>query len=515
MSIGLPGWSPEIEKGFKEILFRFLEEIQCTKAALYLFGPDDSFVLATQYGFGRRDLLAAEHRARDPLTVKARSLGDKPRAFNRSPELGPLADYFKQGRTSRVLLVPLVDGQEMIGFVDARDKGRKRAFEPRDSAAAKNIAAALLDLARQSGFAAPADTTEATFSPPVWSAPVMPGRRSDAGVPRAPMLDDPSIEELHDAALDVVLEDQVVAVAVTLATSEGAATLVYLRQGGADVDRPALILHQEMAMAEVGLAAPAKGAWQVEVRRAPATADPSAATMIASAVLLKEPEIGALIVSVIGGGGAARSALERVRGRARHAHDKSVLRFTRRNLARRLLQPGEQTFPDLVAHSEAVSRLAWAVALALDWGAARAEEAAVAGLLHDVGMRELDYERLYRNPSPTTDDRRMYQEHPATGEKIVAGTGLDDVAAAIRHHHERWDGNGYPDRLVGESIPILARLVHVAEVYDVLSSTGRYRPTLSPDKALEVLSRAAGHQFDPATVEALSKVVPEMSGSRG
>jgi len=509
VSVGLPGWSPEIEKGFKEILFRFLEEIQCTKASLYLLGPDDSFVLATQYGFGRRDLLAAEHRPSDPLTVKARSLGDRPRAFNRLPELGPLADYFKQGRTSRVLLVPLLDGREMIGFVDARDKGRKRAFEPRDSEIATDIAGALLDLARRSGLATPEDSAAETSSPTVRAPLVMPGRRGDARVSRAPMLDDPSLEELHDAALDVALEHQVVAVAVTLAAPEGAATLVYLRQGGADIDRDALIRHQEMAMTEAGRATPAKGTWQVEVRRAPATADPTAATMIASAVLLSDPVVGSLIVSVIGsgGGGAARTAIERLRGRVQHAHDKSVLRFTRRNLFRRLLQPGEQRFPDLVAHSEAVSRLAWSLALALDWGSARAEEAALAGLLHDVGLRELDYERLYRNPSPTTDDRKMYQEHPVTGEKIVAGTGFDEVAAAIRHHHERWDGNGYPDRLVGESIPVLARLVHVAEVFDVLSSTGRYRPTLSPGRALEVLNRAAGHQFDPMMVEALNRVI--------
>ena len=62
MGATIPGWSPEIERGFKEILFRFLEEIQCTRAALYLYGPGDFFLLATQYGFGRRDPLAIEHR---------------------------------------------------------------------------------------------------------------------------------------------------------------------------------------------------------------------------------------------------------------------------------------------------------------------------------------------------------------------------------------------------------------------------------------------------------------------
>ncbi len=135
------------------------------------------------------------------------------------------------------------------------------------------------------------------------------------------------------------------------------------------------------------------------------------------------------------------------------------------------------------------------------------EEAALAGLLHDVGMRELDYERLYGNATPSPDDRVRFQKHPVIGERILAGTGLDEVTAAIRHHHERWDGTGYPDRLAREEIPLLARLVHVAEVYDVLTVPGRYRPTVSPERAFEIIDRGRGHQFDPDMVDALAKVV--------
>jgi HD-GYP domain-containing protein (c-di-GMP phosphodiesterase class II) len=93
------------------------------------------------------------------------------------------------------------------------------------------------------------------------------------------------------------------------------------------------------------------------------------------------------------------------------------------------------------------------------------------------------------------------------GERILVGTGLDDVMAAVRHHHERWDGTGYPDRLAREDIPLLARLIHVAEVYDVLTVPGRYRPTVSPDRAFEIIERGKGHQFDPQMVEVLGKVV--------
>jgi putative nucleotidyltransferase with HDIG domain len=323
------------------------------------------------------------------------------------------------------------------------------------------------------------------------------------------MLDEAALENVHDAALEGILEHEVVAVAVTLVTGDGAATLVNMREGGAEIDREALFQHQKSALAEAGVVAPDGASWQTDVRRVPSTADTVPAPMIATAILLDQRDHGILIASVISGGGAsaARATLARLRTRAEDAHEKTVLRFSRRNLARRLLQPGSRSFADLVAHSEAVSRLAFAMARELGFGAVRTEEAALAGLLHDVGMRELDYERLYGNTTPSPDDRVRFQKHPVIGERILAGTGLDEVTAAIRHHHERWDGTGYPDRLAREEIPLLARLVHVAEVYDVLTVPGRYRPTVSPDRAFEIIDRGRGHQFDPDMVDALAKVV--------
>jgi putative nucleotidyltransferase with HDIG domain len=503
MSANIPGWSPEIERGFKEILFRFLEEIQCTRAALYLYGPEEKFLLATQYGFGRRDVLAIEHGLQAPMVRRVRDLNGVPAAFNRKHDLGPLTDYLKSAGNSKLLLVPLITGDEIIGFVDARDKGRKRTFERTDVANAKKISAAMVDFAKRTGFVFSEEIEEIEEEAPEAQRPV------EVGPPRAPMLDEPGLENVHDAALDAVLDHQVVAVAVTLATDGEAATLVNIREGSSDFDRDALTRHQSSALVEAGIQPPARGSWHIEVRRVPTTVDPSPSPMIASAVLLESQSVSTLTASVISGGGAtsARSTLSRLQTRAEDAREKALLRFSRRNLARRLLQPGSRTYPDLVAHSESVSRLAFTMARELELGAARAEDAALAGLLHDVGMRELDYERLYRSSSPSADDRVRYQKHPVVGERILAGTGLDDVMAAVRHHHERWDGTGYPDRLAREDIPLLARLVHVAEVYDVLTVPGRYRPTVSPDRAFEIIERGKGHQFDPQMVEVLALVV--------
>ncbi len=504
MGATIPGWSPEIERGFKEILFRFLEEIQCTRAALYLYGPSDLFLLATQYGFGRRDPLAIEHRLKDPMVVRVRELRGLPIAYNHRNELGTLAEYIKSAGNSRLLLVPLVISDETIGFVDARDKGRRQPFERPDISKAGKIAAAMVDFARRSGFV----IADEEFLP-VPESRLEQRRPTPVGESRPPLLDGSGLENLHDAALDCLLDSQVVAVAATLATRDGAATLINTRTGGAEIDREALCRHQVSALAEGGIQTHDPSSWHVEVRRGPTATDVVTSPMIASAVLLHEPDAGALVGSVISGAGAnaARATLARFRARAEDAQEKTTLRFSRRCLARRLLQPGARKYPDLVAHSEAVSRLSMALAQKLDLAPSRVEDAVLAGLLHDVGMRELDYDRAYRSRTPTEDERARYQKHPVLGEEILKGTGLDEVSSAIRHHHERWDGTGYPDRLAGDAIPFLSRLVHVAEVFDVLSVPGRYRPTVSTERALEIINRSKGHQFDPQMVEALVMVV--------
>jgi HD-GYP domain-containing protein (c-di-GMP phosphodiesterase class II) len=214
-----------------------------------------------------------------------------------------------------------------------------------------------------------------------------------------------------------------------------------------------------------------------------------------------------LSVVVAAGGAAAPQVLGRLERVAAAGQEASALRHARRGLARRLLEPGEQRYPELVAHSVAVSRLSWLMAQALELDHQGCEQALLAGLLHDVGMRELEYARLYRHRAPSPEDRRIYRQHSLLGERLLRGAGIDQVAVAVRHHHERWDGQGYPDRLSGESIPLLARLVHVAEVFDVLTSASSYRPPLPPEHGLATLTAASGQQFDPGLVQLLARVV--------
>ena len=99
----------------------------------------------------------------------------------------------------------------------------------------------------------------------------------------------------------------------------------------------------------------------------------------------------------------------------------------------------------------------------------------------------------------------MLQRHPQIGHRMLESLGVEPVAEWVLHHHERWDGDGYPDRLRGEEIPLGARIIFVADAYDAMTSERVYRKPLSPRDALEELERCSGSQFDPAIVDAFAR----------
>ncbi|HSN56748.1 MAG TPA: HD domain-containing phosphohydrolase [Candidatus Sulfomarinibacteraceae bacterium] len=504
MTISTAPRGPATERALKEVLYRFMGEVQATKAALYLPGARGGWQLATQYGFGRRDALAEHLGDEDHLVRMVRAFATEPRFYNGSDaaELAGLADYLAGARSSRVMLVPLTAEGELVGFVDVRDKGRQVPFVANDLELAGAIGAELARLVSEAGADAPGDP-EQTVEPMVEAVAAEP-----ASAPADALLDDSGLDELRSAGADALADPRVVAVALTLAGPGAAATLIQQREGSPAADHRALLRHQEDAMQRAAVPVPPPAAWRTEVRRHPGQLATDRFQFVASAVLL-DGGSGFLVASVVAGAEAAvaRQALERLRGRARAAQERSRLRLVRRGLARRLLQPGDRRYPELVAHCLGVSRLAWGVARALDLDDDAVEAAALAGLLHDVGMRELDYDRLYLHPTPGPEDRRTYRLHVEVGERIVRVDGFGDVADAVRHHHERWDGNGYPDQLARDRIPMLARIVHAAEVFDLFTAANSYRPAVSRERALAILRRAAGHQFDPAVVDALARVV--------
>ncbi len=157
--------------------------------------------------------------------------------------------------------------------------------------------------------------------------------------------------------------------------------------------------------------------------------------------------------------------------------------------------------PGLRGHSDAVSEYVLAVADRLEFEPRRREALIFASLLHDVGKLGIS-ERILLKPGGLTDEERSVIElHPRIGYQLVRQVpALEKIAPAVLHHHERFDGDGYPGRLRGETIPLEARIIAVADAFSAMTSDRPYSRAREPEAACTELERCAGEQFDPKVV---------------
>ncbi len=158
-------------------------------------------------------------------------------------------------------------------------------------------------------------------------------------------------------------------------------------------------------------------------------------------------------------------------------------------------------------HSRRVQRIALAIGEELNLSETELELLGHAALFHDIGKLAVPDSILLKPASLTDEEWTVMTRHAAEGASIINRLGfLNDAVPAIRHHHERWDGRGYPDRLAGVEIPLGARIIHVADAFDSMLSTRVYRPARDRDDALAELRTMAGTQFCPRCVAALDSV---------
>jgi putative nucleotidyltransferase with HDIG domain len=159
-------------------------------------------------------------------------------------------------------------------------------------------------------------------------------------------------------------------------------------------------------------------------------------------------------------------------------------------------------------HSAAVAVYARDIARRLGLSDDEQQLAHLCGLVHDIGKVGLPAGLLEKPGSLTLEERRRMEEHSAIGERILAK--VDDyaeIAGVVRHHHERMDGNGYPDRLRGEEIPIVSRIIAVADAYNAMTSGRPYRDAMPSRVARFRLAQAAGTQFDTTVVAAFEAIL--------
>ena len=169
------------------------------------------------------------------------------------------------------------------------------------------------------------------------------------------------------------------------------------------------------------------------------------------------------------------------------------------------------------SHSERVGVLAARIARRLGIDEPQVELTRLAGSLHDLGKLAIPEEILRKPGALNESERLVLQRHPQIGYRMLESLGVEPIAEWVLHHHERWDGSGYPDRLRGEEIPLGARIILVADAFDAMTSERVYREPLSYHDAVAELERCAGTQFDPLVVEAFSEelgLVPELRAAQ-
>ena len=173
---------------------------------------------------------------------------------------------------------------------------------------------------------------------------------------------------------------------------------------------------------------------------------------------------------------------------------------------------GDARDPSTANHSEVVSTLAEAIGVQLGVEAEMIQHLRLAGLLHDLGKIGLPDAILKAPRRLTEEEFAIVKRHPEFGHSLLDGLGIEPVEEWVLHHHEHWNGSGYPDGLAGEEIPLGARIILVADAFEAITADRPYRPAQSEQAALDELRDNAGSQFDPVVVEALERHL-ERSGT--
>ncbi|MFJ7202286.1 HD-GYP domain-containing protein [Streptomyces sp. NPDC098789] len=189
---------------------------------------------------------------------------------------------------------------------------------------------------------------------------------------------------------------------------------------------------------------------------------------------------------------------------AQYHHERAAHRSTIRALVQAVDLKDRYTR----GHSERVGQASAMIARELGMAEDRLEVVRIAGILHDVGKIGVPTRLLRKDGPLTPEERRIIELHPEYGHEMVRGIGfLGEARSAILHHHERVDGSGYPYGLAGGQIPVLARVVAVADAFDAMTSTRSYSRARPVPTALGELERCAGAQFDPDMVGALVRAI--------
>jgi putative two-component system response regulator len=173
-------------------------------------------------------------------------------------------------------------------------------------------------------------------------------------------------------------------------------------------------------------------------------------------------------------------------------------------MAEQIIEQMARLDPLTYAHSERVARIAVGIGAELQLPADDLEELRLSAILHDIGKIAINGSLLKKSEQLSNTEFARVRNHAELGYTLLCNIpGLERFAPVARWHHERWDGNGYPDRLVGEAVPLSARIVALADSVDVMLNGRHYQSARAPQEVILEVRRSMGTHFDPITVNAL------------
>ena len=543
----------ELKPKLKEILYDCAVTVRATKAALYLFDLNNRFELVTEYGF--RGAVRPSADFNDPIVDRC-GRGRTPFYVNGlaiEPRFSPI---LFEASTDRLLAAPLYSRGKLIGFIDMRDKAAKLPFENEDLSLAQSIAQRMVDVfgdrnlfghryitlsdvgrasarpgessdptAATAPFpaVAPAPVAAPALAPAPVSTPAPAPATARTHVPRLATL----VIEARTAAsrvlvpstTDVLSENEVTAArevlrAILLIPGAVAATFsAFGHMGGVQEIAARSTINDEaqnliQSKLNVWLTKRGEGGGFVRTNvTTPLVASTTPVTPSDIQKVFTAPlHVGALrglYLTVAFAGNPDRVAHELMA--VLHTHLQLVVEQSMQRgataamqarVAEKLLEPDFTRYPELRRHTDLVARMCENFARHLAFTPADVETARLAGIVHDCGMRLLDYGRLYRKRDITTEELAFLREHPAVGAAMIEPVLGASLARVVLCHHERVDGRGYPNELHGDAIPLLSRLLQLCDAWVAMTDPDTYQVPESRDSALASLSRGAGTQFD-------------------
>ncbi|HEY0156791.1 MAG TPA: HD domain-containing phosphohydrolase, partial [Thermoanaerobaculia bacterium] len=528
-----------IEPSLKQILYGCVEHVQATKAALYLSSSHDlndkryEIVTSYQYNPADRKTVTANDDLVDRLAVKrapfyVNGLG----ADQRFSEM-----LFRQGN-DRLLVTPLFSRGRLVGFIDMRDKAGKKPFDTPDLGAAKEIADQMLHVLASNklfGLApiALAEAPEAKRTP-FQSAPniVLPSatptpappplRPGEFFSPAAMRAIETARQQMSKRQLDASTQKRILgsedlevvrlllpaalaipgavlacfsaighianpqAIVAIATVTEDALELLqqHLQEWLRRANQPHMVSMKPQLVYPFGAqVVPVTASGISTILSAPVNQD-SVEGLVLTVAFERTPEAQAQR--------ALQIFLRQIEQSVESAIAATSGRNDRQVIAEKLLEPDFQKFPELAEHSREVASVAHRFAKALELPPSQQETVRLAALVHDVGLRLLDYERIYKRLNLTAEEMRGLAEHPVVGAALVEPLLGADVAQAVLRHHERVDGKGYPSRMPGAQIPLAARIIQIADAWVAMTARQSYQPAVNRQQAMNRLREGAG-----------------------